>query len=39
MGLPGLIRLLALSLHEKEVSVKIWERAKALDGRRRAKIT
>jgi len=32
-------RLLALSLHEKEVSVEIWERAKALDGRRRAKIT
>jgi len=32
-------RLLALSLHEKEVNVKIWERAKALDGRRKARTT
>jgi hypothetical protein len=34
-----LIRLLALSLHEKDVSVDIWERAKILDGRRKQKAT
>jgi len=31
-------RLLALSLHEKEVTVDIWERAKAFDGRRKARV-
>jgi len=36
MYLNFLVRLLALSLHEQEVSVDIWERAKELDRRRKA---
>jgi len=30
-------RLLALSLQESEMTVDVWERAKALDGRRKAR--
>jgi hypothetical protein len=32
-----IFRLMALSSHEKEVDVDIWERAKALDRRRKSR--
>ncbi|GLB35181.1 putative mini-chromosome maintenance replisome factor [Lyophyllum shimeji] len=34
-----LARLLALSLHETEISVAVWEKAKALDTRRKTRIS
>jgi hypothetical protein len=30
-------RLMALSLHEKEVTIEIWDRTKVLDARRKAR--
>lgn len=31
-------RLYALSMHEKELTIEVWERAKAFDERRKARL-
>ena len=34
----GACRLLALSMHREEVGTDVWERAKELDARRKARV-